>query len=717
MKKWIIAIACLIGYSLCLGALDGQPEIIVIDKKIFYKINSFEDLSWYMNQLNNQSDMLNALLESDIDIEKGAGTFKAGGKLSGVFDGQGHTIYNYQSSNLTSSSFFGELSGVVKNLNMENINQKAFRFGGIVGINKGEIENCHVQGVIEGGGYNDILGGIASENRGTIKNSSANIKIKAVSYGSNVGGIAGINYQTKIQNCFAIVDLDGGSHSARVGGIAGTNYGTIEMCHTEGIVKSSSHSTKIGGIVGINSGYLYDDYSSVDLYMDSWGNSAGGITARNTHDKSIQNTVPGVIKNCYTNTTYPGGYGIVDTNATSIQNSYFDSSIVVVKNWVSYKPAVHLDLDSESTYATLTADEMQTDLFAWILNTQNGMAKNSGRWSRYGGYPIFADSTHLSIQKIVFVGDDFVSEQFTSYTGEVSVPDSVDVPEGESFLGWFTKDGNRVTPVSHLSEGDTVYAKYGEESDVKWLVCFYNTDRLMTRLGCDSVRTGETPVYKGDAPTRENSIAFSYTFKEWILPEEPIFMDRMVYARYDSTVNVYTVRLCNSPDTTACDEQKVNAYDSVHVIYGQSDSLYVTSGIWYDKNDLQVRIPSSRYIQIISDTSLYQEFSLREASSSSKEAKSSSSSAEDNVSSSSSEDGSKDFVLLEGPKLEMTVNAFSRSIRILAASVGSTYVILDMQGRVLQKDYVKSANFDVAVSRAGSYLVRIGGVTKRVIVK
>ena len=53
----------------------------------------------------------------------------------------------------------------------------------------------------------------------------------------------------------------------------------------------------------------------------------------------------------------------------------------------------------------------------------------------------------------------------------------------------------------------------------------------------------------------------------------------------------------------------------------------------------------------------------------------------------------------------------------MAASVGSTYVILDMQGRVLQKDYVKSANFDVAVSRAGSYLVRIGGVTKRVIVK
>ena len=716
MKKWIVAIFGLIGYSLALGALDGQPEITVIEKKIFYRITSFEDFSWYMNQLSNQSDSLNALLETDIDLEKETGTFKAGGNLSGIFDGQGHTIYNYQSADLFASALFGVVSGDVKNLNMENINQKGYLLGGLVKINKGVIENCHVQGVIGGGSYNDILGGIASENRGTIKNSSVNIKIKASSYGSDVGGIAGKNLG-KIQSCFAVVNLDGGSHTARVGGIAGTNYGTIEMCHTEGIVRSSSHSTKIGGIVGINSGYLFDDYSSVDLYMDSWGNSAGGITARNIHDKSKQNTVPGVIRNCYTNTTYPGGYGIVDTNVTSIQNSYFDSSIVVVKSWVGYKPAVHVNSNSESTYATLTADEMQTDLFAWILNTQNGMAKNSGRWSRYGGYPIFADSTHLPIQKIVFVGDDFVSEQLTFYTGEVSVPDSVDVPEGKSFLGWFTKDGSRVTPVSRLSEGDTVYAKYGEEADVKWLVCFYNTDILKTRLGCDSVKTGETPVYKGDTPTREKSIGFSYTFKEWVLPEEPIFMDRMVYARYDSTVNVYTVKLCNSPDTSVCDVQQVKAYDSVFVKNGLSDSLYVTSGIWFDKNDMQVSFPLNRYIKIISDTSLYQKYSLREESSSSKETESSSSSADDNVSSSSSAKNSKDFVPLKDPKLEMTVKVVSRNIQISAAFVGSIYAIVDMQGRILQKDYVKSVNFDVAVSQAGHYLVYIDGVTKHVIVK
>ena len=141
MKKWIVAIFGLIGYSLALGALDGQPEITVIEKKIFYRITSFEDFSWYMNQLSNQSDLLNALLETDIDLEKDTGTFKAGGNLSGIFDGQGHTIYNYQSTDLFASALFGVVSGDVKNLNMENINQKGYLLGGLVKINKGVIEN------------------------------------------------------------------------------------------------------------------------------------------------------------------------------------------------------------------------------------------------------------------------------------------------------------------------------------------------------------------------------------------------------------------------------------------------------------------------------------------------------------------------------------------------------------------------------------------------
>jgi len=40
-----------------------------------------------------------------------------------------------------------------------------------------------------------------------------------------------------------------------------------------------------------------------------------------------------------------------------------------------------------------------------------------------------------------------------------------------------------------------------------------------------------------------------------------------------------------------------------------------------------------------------------------------------------------------------------------------------MQGRVMKKGRVESANFIIAMPQAGNYLIRIGGKTKRVNVK
>lgn len=48
---------------------------------------------------------------------------------------------------------------------------------------------------------------------------------------------------------------------------------------------------------------------------------------------------------------------------------------------------------------------------------------------------------------------------------------------------------------------------------------------------------------------------------------------------------------------------------------------------------------------------------------------------------------------------------------------GGTYVLLDMQGRVLRRGAVDGANFAIPVARAGEYLVRIGDRVRRVSVK
>lgn len=52
-----------------------------------------------------------------------------------------------------------------------------------------------------------------------------------------------------------------------------------------------------------------------------------------------------------------------------------------------------------------------------------------------------------------------------------------------------------------------------------------------------------------------------------------------------------------------------------------------------------------------------------------------------------------------------------------AARDSRVYVLLDMQGRVLLKGHVDSANFAIPVSRGGNYLVRIGDRVRRVSVK
>ena len=59
----------------------------------------------------------------------------------------------------------------------------------------------------------------------------------------------------------------------------------------------------------------------------------------------------------------------------------------------------------------------------------------------------------------------------------------------------------------------------------------------------------------------------------------------------------------------------------------------------------------------------------------------------------------------------------SRSIQLFGADVRNAYVLLDMQGRVLQKGRVETANFNIAVPNAGRYFVKVGNQVRNVKVK
>ena len=66
---------------------------------------------------------------------------------------------------------------------------------------------------------------------------------------------------------------------------------------------------------------------------------------------------------------------------------------------------------------------------------------------------------------------------------------------------------------------------------------------------------------------------------------------------------------------------------------------------------------------------------------------------------------------------ELRIASISRAIQIAGAKVGSAYAILDMQGRVLKKGRVESANFNIPMAMAGNFLVRVGSRTQRINIK
>lgn len=59
----------------------------------------------------------------------------------------------------------------------------------------------------------------------------------------------------------------------------------------------------------------------------------------------------------------------------------------------------------------------------------------------------------------------------------------------------------------------------------------------------------------------------------------------------------------------------------------------------------------------------------------------------------------------------------NRSIQVSGSKVGQRFAVLDMQGRVLRSGVVESPNFEIPVSNAGVYMVRVGASAQRIRVK
>jgi len=115
--------------------------------------------------------------------------------FGGVFDGQGHTISNYNvTSGQTQIGLFANVQkqGVIKNLNVSGrINPSGSQsiVGGIAGDNNGIIMDCSFKGIVES---KDYVGGIAGINR--LEGIISDCSVEGVIMGTHfTGGIVGEN--------------------------------------------------------------------------------------------------------------------------------------------------------------------------------------------------------------------------------------------------------------------------------------------------------------------------------------------------------------------------------------------------------------------------------------------------------------------------------------------------------------------------------------------
>ena len=198
---------------------------------------------------------------------------------------------------------------------LKNSNQSNAYFGGIAGVNEGEILDCAAN---SGKVVADTvdLAGIACQNYGTIFNTKNSLALEQTSdkeWHPNIAGVSIANYGT-IEQCKNHAELNASSltdndtennYYVFIGGISCENYGSIKDCRNTGTIFASG---KIANIV------------------------VGGAVSQNIdNDEGFVGTISSTLSKSNINAVSEKGHvcvgGLVGLNATSVVDSGFVGTI------------------------------------------------------------------------------------------------------------------------------------------------------------------------------------------------------------------------------------------------------------------------------------------------------------------------------------------------------------------------------------------------------
>ncbi|MDR1134239.1 MAG: hypothetical protein LBL05_08740, partial [Synergistaceae bacterium] len=228
--------------------------------------------------------------------------------FGGLFDGNGHVVKNLKiQKDLQNVGFFGRtMDAHILNLSIEN----AFISGGwttgiLVGNHWGVVNNCHVNGILEG--QRKIAGGLIGRvycssmtgreyTSSVIKNSSSHVTIKVPDlykgaetglfneFSQFTGGIVGyVREFSYFYNCFSYYNIKG---SGTIGGFAGYASASLpsprsrvifSRCYAKGALEGNDVT---GGFIGTleQHSHIMDSFSSSDVFG---GRICGGFAGIN----------------------------------------------------------------------------------------------------------------------------------------------------------------------------------------------------------------------------------------------------------------------------------------------------------------------------------------------------------------------------------------------------------------------------------------------------
>ena len=696
-----------------------------------------------------------------------------------VFDGAGHSIYGlngrmfrdvskgavirnvslvnifmnpssgYKTS--TASAFAYSNAGTIQNSSLRNafVDSTATEIYAFVGSNKerGIIENCeNYSDFTEGTKYVQSITGFVGYNGGLIKNVT------------NYGNISH-PYDSNIE------DLSY-TQPVYIAGIVQSNTGVIEKAINKGNIfgesaRESSVNVQYMQIAGIansggtiknsrNEGNITFNYTKSELDVRIGGISSGKATIDSSINLgSIKVDIADSI--AQKNALVIGGIALEGSVKNSTNEGNISAIDTTSATWVHVRFAGILSggiYGSESIDVDSCTNKGDIEGFinvGGIMGQGTGNIKNV---RNFGNIKAYRGPTTRSTGPATYVGgiaglsskNNGISHAFNE--GEVTAV-ATEKDTTTSYAGGICGYAEYID-LSVVSNTASISAN-GKEAYSGGIVGYSKYNNFINvynwgEIESDSAAGGIVGRKYSYNNYYENVYNAAPVKGSYVGPIEPVeyyeyrtFKDTTTSIFYDSTfvrdtadkVSMYSARVAITPMNT-----ETMKSDKFVNILNTSNNTKESSGIWTRNGGYPVF--SENPTPVIASSSSQAESSSSEAksssstpasssssvkSSSSSQAKSSSSEATSSSSAKSSSSKGKDAISPNSNGLNFSLEVSGRTILLTNVQGYANYALFDMQGKMVSAGALEKGNMQIAVPRAGTYLIRVGKSLQKVIVE